>query len=84
MADQEEQAIFRRMIAKCWTDEAFKQRLLSNPKPVLKEIGVDVPEDLEVKTVENTDKVFHLVIPAKPDKLSDEDLVQVAAGGFRW
>jgi len=81
MADQEEQAKqMGQLIAKCWSDDAFKQKLMSDPIPTLLENGIDIPEGLEVKTVENTDKVFHLVIPAKPEELSDEDLDKVAGG----
>jgi hypothetical protein len=32
------------------------------------------------KALENTDKVVHLVIPAKPADLSDADLEKVAGG----
>jgi len=83
MASQEEQAKqMGQIIAKCWSDDSFKQKLMSDPSAVLKEMGVDIPEGLEVKTLENTDKVFHLVIPPKPDELSDEDLDKVAGGGW--
>lgn len=85
MANQEEQAKkIGQLIAKCWSDDSFKQKLLSDPKSVLKENGVDIPEGLEVKLVENTDKVFHLVIPAKPDELSDEDLDTGGAHDPEW
>ena len=91
MADQEEQA--RKMmeeqakkmgilIAKCWSDDGFKKRLLADPGATLKAEGVELPDDLTYKAVENTDKVFHLVIPAKPNELSDEDLNMVAGGIF--
>ncbi|AKB83542.1 hypothetical protein MSBR3_2964 [Methanosarcina barkeri 3] len=33
---------------------------------VLKEEGVDVPEGLEVRAVENTEKLVHMIIPLKP------------------
>ena len=41
---------------------------------------MEVPAGLSIKALENTDKVFHLVIPAKPTDLSDEDLDKVAGG----
>ncbi len=70
------------LIAKCWSDEGFKQKLLADPAAVLKAEGVALPDGLSVKALENTDTVFHLVIPAKPTNLSDEEL-DVVAGGFR-
>ncbi len=73
------------VIAKCWSDEAFKKKLLTDPAATLKAQGLEVPTGVSIKALENTDKVFHLVIPAKPTDLSDEDLDKVAGGGDpRW
>ena len=81
--NQEEQGKkMNQIIAKCWADEAFKKKLLADPAATLKAEGAEVPAGLTVKAVENTDKVFHLVIPAKPTDLSDEDLDKVAGGGI--
>lgn len=70
------------IIGKCWADDAFKQRLLADPAGVLKEHGAEVPAGFTVKAVEDTNNVMHLVIPAKPKDLSDEDLDTVAGGTF--
>jgi hypothetical protein len=80
--NQEEQGKkIGQLIARCWADEGFKKKLLADPAATLKAEGVTLPAGLTVKALENTDKVFHLVIPAKPTDLSDEDLDKVA-GGF--
>jgi len=68
------------IIAKCWADEIFKQKLLADPAGTLKAEGVSLPEGLTVKALENSDKVFHLIIPARPTDLSDEELENVAGG----
>jgi len=79
--NQEEQGKkMGQIIAKCWADEGFKRKLLADPAPTLKAEGVELPAGLSVKALENSDKVFHLVIPAKPTELSDKDLEEVAAG----
>ena len=44
------------LIAKCWADENFKQKLLANPAATLKTQGVKLPPGLSIKAVENTDK----------------------------
>ena len=80
MNNEEQGKKMNQIIAKCWADEAFKTKLLADPAATLKAEGAEVPAGLTVKAVENTDKVFHLVIPAKPTDLSDEDLDTVAAG----
>ena len=78
---RDEQAkAYGRIVAKAWADEAFKQRLAADPAAVLKAEGMAVPAGAEVRLVENTDKVVHLTLPAKPDQLSDEQLDQVAGG----
>ena len=68
------------LFAKCWSDEGFKQKLLADPSAVLQAEGMALPAGLSVKALENTDTVFHLVIPAKPTDLSDEDLDKVTGG----
>jgi hypothetical protein len=81
--NQEEQGKkMQQIIAKAWMDEDFKQRLLTDPAAVLKEGGFELPAGMEVRMVENTDKVLHLVLPAKPasEELSDEQMEKVAGG----
>jgi hypothetical protein len=73
--------ILGQLISKAWSDEAFKARLLSDTMATLKEHGIEVPEGVTVKAVENADKVFHIVIPSKPSrKLSEDELAKIAAG----
>ncbi|MBK5970282.1 MULTISPECIES: NHLP leader peptide family RiPP precursor [Thiorhodovibrio] len=72
MNDQSRQ--YQQLIAKCWADEAFKQRLLSNPAETLKDEGLEVPEGVQVQVLENTAQVLNLVIPSRPTELSDEEL----------
>lgn len=71
------------IIAKAWTDEAFKQRLLADATAVLKEEGVPVPDGLEFKFVEDTDKVSHIVLPSVPKGLALSDAqLDAVSGGF--
>jgi hypothetical protein len=67
---------------KAWSDDNFRQRLLTNPKTVLREMGITVPANMELNLVENTSKVVHLPLQAKPrqDEVSEEDLALVAGG----
>jgi hypothetical protein len=70
------------ILAKVWADPAFKQRLLADPKSALREEGVQVPEGLDVRVHENTDRVLHIVLPQEPEavELSDEDLEDISGG----
>ncbi|GAB1394985.1 hypothetical protein MASR1M60_31490 [Rhodocyclaceae bacterium] len=78
MSDQAKQ--MQQLIAKCWADEAFKQKLLADPAGTLKAEGMAMPEEVTVRVVENTAENFTLVIPAMPTDLSDEALSAVAGG----
>ena len=81
---RDEQAkAYGRVVAKAWSDAAFKQRLVADPAAVLKAEGVAIPEGTELRLVENTDKFVYLTLPAKPAELSDEQLEGVA-GGSSW
>lgn len=69
-----------RVIAKAWSDAEFKDQLLKKPVEILRAEGIDVPAGIKVTVVENTEKQHYLLIPPKPEELSDEQL-DVAAGG---
>ena len=71
----------QQVIARAWADDDFKTRLLADPVHTLEAAGANLPAGLEIKAMENTDRVFHLVLPAKPTHLSDLDLERIAAGG---
>ncbi|HEV3021174.1 MAG TPA: NHLP leader peptide family RiPP precursor [Pirellulales bacterium] len=62
-------------MAQAWSDDNLKQRLITDPAIVLQEHGIEVPDGVEFKVVEDTDQVYHLVLPASPEgELSDEEL----------
>ncbi|MDD2923574.1 NHLP leader peptide family RiPP precursor [Rhodoferax sp.] len=68
------------LIAKAWADEAFKQRLMADPVAVLRAEGLELPDGLSVKVLENTEQLYHLVLPPKPTELSDDNLDRVSGG----
>jgi hypothetical protein len=71
------------LFAACWKDEALKARFMSDPKAVMAEHGIDVPDGVDVNVVENTDTSVNITMPAGPTDaadLSDEELGNVAGG----
>ncbi len=71
------------VIQQSLADNAFKTRLLQNPKAGIKEAtGEDVPDALTICFHEDTPTIKHLVIPLHPTnaELSDSQL-EVVAGG---
>ncbi len=64
------------------SDAGFRSRLLSDPHGILNEKGFDIPKELEVRVVANTDELFHIAFPLDPNAtMSDEALALVAGGG---
>ena len=80
MNEEEQAKKMGQFIAKCWADETFKKKVLSDPVSTLRAEGVELSAGVSYVVHENTEKVAHLVIPAKPTELSDEDLDHVAGG----
>jgi len=80
----EQNSVVSRILATCWKDDAFKARLIADPKAVLAEHGIELPARIEVKVVENTDDCVHITLPKRPanhDELSDDELNLAAGGG---
>lgn len=71
------------IIKKARSDKDFKKALVDNPQKALGQLGVLLPEDVEVKVVEESAKVLYLVLPMNPDELSDQQLEGVSGGGTR-
>jgi hypothetical protein len=79
----EQKNALHRLFAACWKDDALKARFIADPKAVLAEHDIPVPEDLQVKVVENADDCVHITMPARPadyEGLSDEELSNAAGG----
>ncbi|MEE2907121.1 MAG: NHLP leader peptide family RiPP precursor [Planctomycetota bacterium] len=79
----EERNKLAELFAACWKDEALKARFMTDPKAVLAEHGIDVPDGIDVNVVENSDNTAHIIMPAAPPGaagLSDEELSNAAGG----
>src|ERR1700722_6765205 len=79
-------AMFRRVAERAWSDEAYRELLLSDPLRAVAQEGVAVPEAVRAcgvtfKVVEDSDPLRHIILPARPcDELSDLELAVVAGG----
>ena len=79
----EEKNALAQLFAACWRDEALKARFMADPKAVLAEYNMPVPDNLDVKVVENADDCVHITLPASPagdGDLSDAELSNAAGG----
>lgn len=86
--EQQSMDLEAKLIEKAMADEAFKRELMSNPKAALaKELGQELPADLEFEVLEQTPTKLYLVLPmsesagdSPSEELAEEQLEAVAGG----
>jgi hypothetical protein len=79
------------LIKKAWSDENFKNELVTNPKPLLaKEMGLEsLPDSVTVKVLEEEENTLYFVLPKNPGTIDeiesdanlDEELSEKALEG---
>jgi hypothetical protein len=78
--------IEQQIIVKAMKDPGFRQRLLENPRAVIREeTGVELPAHINLSVLEEDPQTVYLVIPtgaARPDEtdLTENELKMVAGG----
>jgi hypothetical protein len=78
--------IERTIVQRSMEDEDFRRRLLEDPKgTVEQELATRLPEDVEVRVVEESQQAIYLVLPStsptvEGEELSDQQLEAVAGG----
>jgi hypothetical protein len=77
----------RTLVQRSLEDEEFRQMLLDDPKgTVEQELGTRLPEDVQVRVVEESAQTIYLVLPSSASavgeggELSDQELEAVAGG----
>ena len=61
-----------------YKDPAYRSRVVQEPRTVLAEMGLDLPEDVQITVHDSTSEVRWLVLPERPpgtEHLSEERLV---------
>ena len=83
MSEGAQDARMMEIIGRSWADEQFRKRLLADPAGVMKAEGITIPPGVSLRVVEDTETVFHFVLPVKAAaaaELSDDELDKVAGG----
>jgi hypothetical protein len=78
---------YAKIVAHAWKDARYKEKLLKNPKAALKEMGMDIPENFEVRVIEEKANSMTFVLPTPPAKareLSEQELHKLAGGYSAW
>lgn len=85
-----------KVIAKSWSDETYKAKLMESPVEALKEMGINVPEGKSLRVVEQPAKNeseslvsqdgddFVLNLPPPPpgfDQMIGDERLEMVAGG---
>ena len=71
------------LFADCQQDSSLKEQFINEPKEVLSERGIDVPDQMLVKVIENTDTTMTITLPKSPygsTDLTNEEMYTAAAG----
>ena len=69
----------RQLTDRAISDEDFRSLLVSNPKDAIsQELGVDLPEDIQVVVHESDAQTLHLSLPVT--EIGEEQLEAIAAG----
>lgn len=63
-----------------YTSDAYKKRIVREPKKVLKEMGLKLNDDVAVRVFDSTADIRYMVIPIRPkgtENLSEEELAKL-------
>jgi len=62
LMDSRTPALGARVVARAWSDPAFKKRLLKDTRAALAEMDIDIDTLAEFRTVENTPQTHNVVV----------------------
>ncbi|WP_033288885.1 hypothetical protein [Amycolatopsis jejuensis] len=83
MTDDLEQALMQR----AWTDAAFRDLLRADPRAALTELGVEVPEEIEVDIrVQDRRTLYYLIPPLRSEPVEGVEQIDLwrSADLFCW
>lgn len=74
-----------KVVARAWTDDEFRQRLLDNPAEALAEFGLPMLHQVELKVVagDAAAPTMVLTLPDPPDDLDEESIEGLMQSGAR-
>jgi len=60
--DSRTPALGAKVVARAWSDPAFKSRLLANGRSACEELGISFYDDTQLIVLENTEKIHNLIV----------------------
>lgn len=64
MRRDERNVAMGKIVARAWRDPSFKSRLHESPREALSELGIEIPQSIDIAVLENTSEITHLVLCA--------------------
>ena len=72
--------MLQQVVEKSSLDEEFRKQLLADPKTTISaELGITIPESMNIKVHESDMQTVHLALPPDPH-ISEEQLEAISAG----
>jgi hypothetical protein len=68
----QERVIVSEAIVNAWRDDGYRERLITDVAGVLRDAGLQLPDECRVLVVENTDAIWHLTVPRREDPAGGE------------
>lgn len=62
-----------------YKSSSYRARVVRDPRAVLAEFGVDIPDDVDVRVHDSTAELRYMVLPLRPDGTDDWDEDRLAA-----
>ena len=84
-SDRTRREIETEAIVRAWKDDAFRKKLVEDPKAALKELGYEVPDKLTVHTRQEEANEWTIVLPRTPStmgELQESELLDIAGGNL--
>jgi hypothetical protein len=57
---------FGQIIVRAWEDQEFRRLLLDSPHEAFAAFGIQAPEGVTIKVLEDDERTQHFVLPVKP------------------
>ena len=73
---------FRALVQRYHADPDYRRQVEADPVAAFREQGLELPSDVAVRVLANTDDTFYMVLPPDPNtSLGDELLAAMAGSG---
>jgi len=82
ITNEEMRKKYAKIVAKAWADDDYKKKLIENPKEILKQEGIVIPDNIKIRILENSETKLNFILPPKPDNLYEINQIdeKLAAG----